>query len=185
MAENNLDGVGRPSSAPGSQPANAEELLAELVRLVESSALASRGSSPPAPSSEPRQTRVDVAPPRAESHNSYSNGPNLTNLAAARRAGAWKFRVSALVLVGAAVLGSIFWLKQGESGPPSTASFIARTQGPATTQPQTDSTVAASSEAGATLGAIPQPAQAKGANPNDQPIDLSAHLSLNNPPRLD
>ena len=185
MAENDLDGAGGPSSAPGSQPANAEELLAELVRLVESSALASRRSPPPAPSSKPSQTRVDVEPPRAEFHNSYSNDPNLTNLAVGRRAGAWKFRVSALVLVGAAVLGSIFWLKRGESGPPSAASFIARTQGPTTTQPQTDSTVAASSDAGATLGAIPQPAQAKVANPNDQPIDLSAHLSLNNPPHSD
>jgi len=185
LAENDLDGAGGPSSAPGSQPANAEELLAELVRLVESSALASRRSPPPAPSSKPSQTRVDVEPPRAEFHNSYSNDPNLTNLAAGRRAGAWKFRVSALVLVGAAVLGSIFWLKRGESGPPSAASFIARTQGPTTTQPQTDSTVAASSDAGATLGAIPQPAQAKVANPNDQPIDLSAHLSLNNPPHSD
>jgi len=185
LAENDLDGAGGPSSAPGSQPANAEELLAELVRLVESSALASRRSPPPAPSSKPSQTRVDVEPPRAEFHNSYSNDPNLTNLAVGRRAGAWKFRVSALVLVGAAVLGSIFWLKRGESGPPSAASFIARTQGPTTTQPQTDSTVAASSDAGATLGAIPQPAQAKVANPNDQPIDLSAHLSLNNPPHSD
>jgi hypothetical protein len=185
LAENDLDGAGGPSSAPGSQPANAEELLAELVRLVESSALASRRSPSPAPSSKPSQTRVDVEPPRAEFHNSYSNGPNLTNLAVGRRAGAWKFRVSALVLVGAAVLGSIFWLKRGESGPPSAASFIARTQGPTTTQPQTDSTVAASSDAGATLGAIPQPAQAKVANPNDQPIDLSAHLSLNNPPHSD
>jgi hypothetical protein len=185
LAENNLDGAGGSSSAPGSQPANAEELLAELVRLVESSALASRRSPPPAPSSKPSQTSVDVVPPRTESHNSYANDPNLTNLATGRRAGAWKFTVSALVLVGAAVLGSIFWLRGGESGPPSAASFIARTQGPTTTQPQTDSTVAASSDAGATLGAIPQPAQAKVANPNDQPIDLSAHLSLNNPPHSD
>jgi hypothetical protein len=185
LAENNLDGAGGSSSAPGSQPANAEELLAELVRLVESSALASRRSPPPAPSSKPSQTSVDVVPPRTESHNSYANDPNLTNLATGRRAGAWKFTVSALVLVGAAVLGSIFWLRGGESGPPSAASFIARTQGPTTTQPQTDSTAAASSDAGAALGAIPQPAQAKVANPNDQPIDLSAHLSLNNPPHSD
>jgi hypothetical protein len=201
LAENNLDGVGRPSSAPGSQQANAEELLAELVRLVEASGLAPRRLSPPAgtvsestrtvrpaveaPSSKPTRTGVDVEPSRAESDNSYSNDPNLTNLATGRRAGAWKFRVSALVLVGAAVLGSIFWLKRGEPGPPNAASLIAGTQGPTTTQPQSNSTVAASSEARATLGAVPQPAQAKVASPNDQPIDLSARLSLNNPPQSD
>ncbi len=83
------------------------------------------------------------------------------------------------------MLGSIFWLKRGEPGPPNAASFIATARGPTTTQPQSNSTVAASSEAGATLGAIPQPAQAKVASPNDQPIDLNARLSLNNPPHSD
>jgi hypothetical protein len=93
--------------------------------------------------------------------------------------------VSALVLVGAAVVGSIFWLKRGEPGPPNAASFIARTQGPTTTQPQSNSTVAASTEAGATLRDITQPAQGKVASPEDQSIDLNARLSLNNPPQSD
>src|SRR5277367_5718285 len=92
LAENNLDGVGRPLSAPGRQQANAEDLLAELVRLVESSALAPERSLPAAPSSKPSKTGVGVEPPRAESDNSYSNDPNGTNLATGRRAGAWKFR---------------------------------------------------------------------------------------------
>jgi nicotinate-nucleotide--dimethylbenzimidazole phosphoribosyltransferase len=102
-------------------------------------------------------------------------------LATGRRAGAWKFSVLSLVLVGAAVLGSIFWLKRGEPGPPNAASFIATARGPTATQPQSNSTVAASSEAGAS----PQPAQAKVAGPNNQPIDLNARLSLNNPPHSD
>jgi hypothetical protein len=188
LAENNLDGVGRPSSAPGSQQANAEELLAELVRLVEASGLAPRRSPPPAETvSEPTRTDTDpslrpsVEPPRAEFDNSYSSDPNLTNLATGRRAGAWKFSVLSLVLVGAAVLGSIFWLKRGEPGPPNAASFIATARGPTATQPQSNSTVAASSEAGAS----PQPAQAKVAGPSNQPIDLNARLSLNNPPHSD
>jgi hypothetical protein len=211
LAENSLDRVGRGLRAPGSQQVNAEELLAELVRLVESSTLAPARSSRPAetvsestrtdtepvqrlettslrpsveaPSSNPSETgAIDVEPPRARSDNSYSNHPNGINLATGRRAGPWKFRVSALVLLGAAVLGSIFWLERVEPGPPNAPPFIATAQGP---QPQSNLTVAASSEAGATPGDITQPTQGKVASPNDQPIDLSARLSLNNPPHSD
>jgi hypothetical protein len=211
LAENNLDRVGRGLRAPGSQQVNAEELLAELVRLVESSTLAPARSSRPAetvsestrtdtepvqrlettslrpsveaPSSNPSETgAIDVEPPRARSDNSYSNHPNGINLATGRRAGPWKFRVSALVLLGAAVLGSIFWLERVEPGPPNAPPFIATAQGP---QPQSNLTVAASSEAGATPGDITQPTQGKVASPNDPPIDLSARLSLNNPPHSD
>jgi hypothetical protein len=214
LAENSLDGVGRRLRAPGSQQANAEELLAELVRLVESSTLAPERSSRPAetmsestrtdteplqrlettslrpsveaPSSNPSETgAVDVEPPRAQSDNSYSNHSNGINLATGRRAGPWKFRVSALVLVGAAGLGSIFWLRGVEPGPPNAPPFIATAQGPTTTQPQSNLTVATSSEAGATPGDITQPTQGKVASPNDQPIDLSARLSLNSPPHSD
>ena len=47
MAENDLEGIGRPPSAPGGQQANAEEMLAELVRLVKSSGLAPKRRPPP------------------------------------------------------------------------------------------------------------------------------------------
>ena len=215
LAENNLDGVGRPLSAPGRQQANAEDLLAELVRLVESSGLTPERLRPPA-GTMPEPTRTDTEPMQRlettslrpsveassskpgktgsvdfetqqapESDNSYSNDPNLTNLATGRLAGAWKFRISALVLVGAAVLGSIFWLKRGEPGPPDAPPFIATARGPTTTQPQSNSTVATSSEAGATLGDITQPAQGKVVSPEDRPIDLNARLLLNNPPQSD
>jgi hypothetical protein len=137
------------------------------------------------PSSYRSETGVDVEPPRAESDTPYSNDPNLTNLAAGRRAGAWKFRVSALVLVGAAVLGSIAWVKRDEAGPPEAPPFIATAQAPTTTQPQGNSTVAAPNEAGSTLRDITQPAQPKVASPEDRPTDFNARLSLNNPQQSD
>ena len=215
MAENNLDEVGRRLRAPGSQQANAEELLAELVRLVDSSGPASERSRPPAgivsepsrtdtdpmqhlemtpprpsveaPSSRPGETGPTyVEPPRApESDNSYSNDPIGTDLATGRRAGAWAFRVSALVLVGAAGLGSIFWLKRAEPGLPNAPPIIATTQGPTTTQPRSNSAGATSSEAGATLSAVTQAAQGNGASPEVQPINPNARVSLNHPPQSD
>ena len=64
MAESNLDGMGRPSRAPGPQQANAEEMLAELVRLVESSGLAPKRSAPPVePVSEPERTDAEPMQP--------------------------------------------------------------------------------------------------------------------------
>ena len=67
MAENDLEGIGRPPSAPGGQQANAEEMLAELVRLVESSGLAPKRRPPPVepPPVEivPEQSLPDTAQP--------------------------------------------------------------------------------------------------------------------------
>ncbi|HEY2147170.1 MAG TPA: hypothetical protein VGH32_04490, partial [Pirellulales bacterium] len=137
-----------------------------------------------APSSKPSETgAVDVESPRApESDNSYSNDPHGTDLATGRRAGPWTFQVSALVLAGAAVMGSIFWLKRVEPGLPNAAPFIATAQGPTTMQPGSNLTVATSSDAGATLRGITQPAQGKVVSPEEQPIDLNARVSLSNPP---
>ena len=215
MADNSLDGVGRRLRPPGSEQANAEELLAELVRLVESSGITPERSRQPAgtvsdpnrtdtqpmqplemtslrpsveaPSRKPSETRVvDVEPQRApESDNSYSNDPNGADLATRRRAGTGKFTVSALMLVGVAALGSIVWLKRAEPGVSNAPPVMATMQEPATTQPRSNLTVATSSEAGATLKDIPQPAQGKGASPEDRPVDLNARVSLNNPPQLD
>ena len=208
MADNNLDGVERRLRAPGSQQANAEELLAELVRLVKSSGLTPERLRPPAgtmseptrtdtepmqqlemtslrpsveaPSGKPGETRVvDVEPQRApKSDNSYSNDPNQTDLATGRRAGASKFKVSALVLVSVAAVGSIFWLERVEPGPPNASSLMETTQGPTTMQPRSNLTVATSSEAGAT-------AEGKVASPEERPIDLNARVSPNNPPQSD
>jgi hypothetical protein len=199
--------MGRPLRAPGAQQANAEEMLAELVRLVESSGLAPERSassaetvsepkrtdaepmqplemtslhpSVDAPPSKPSERRaVDVEPPRAsEAANSYSNDPDL---ARRQRTGGWTFKVSALVLAAAAVIGSIFWLKRVEPGLPKAAPFIAAAQVPPTVQPRSNLTVATSSGAGVTPTDIVQPAQV--VSSEEQPIDLNARVSVKSPP---
>jgi hypothetical protein len=188
--------MGRPSRAPGPQQANAEEMLAELVRLVESSGLAPKRSAPPVEivpgperaDTEPTQPLeltsrrpVAVEPPRAlEAAKSYPNGPNRIDLATRQRSGAWTFKVSALVLVCAAVIGSIFWFKRVEPGLPKAPPFIATAQAPTPVQPRSNLTVATSSDAGTTpLKDITQPAVV---SPEERPIDLNAGVSLNNPP---
>ena len=163
MAENNLNEVGRRLRARGGQQANAEELLAELVRLVDFSGLTPERSRPPdgtvseptgtdtdpmqhlemtslrpsveAPSSKPGETgAIYVEPPRAPaSDNSYSTG---TDLATGRRAGTWAFGISALVLVGVAVLGSILWLKRVEPGLPNAPSIAATMRRPTNAAPK-------------------------------------------------
>jgi hypothetical protein len=137
-----------------------------------------------APSSKPSETgAVEAEPPRApESDNSSSNDPHGTDLATGRRAGAWTFKVSALVLAGAAVIGSIFWLERAAPRSPKAPPFIAIGQSPTTTQPRSNLTVATSSDAGATPRDITQHAQRRVASPEGQSIDLNARLSLNNPP---
>jgi hypothetical protein len=80
-----------------------------------------------------------VEPPRApESDNSYSNDPNGIDLAAGRRSGARTFRVPALVLAGAAVIGSIFWLERIEPRLPEAAPFVATAEGPTIVQPRSN-----------------------------------------------
>jgi hypothetical protein len=207
VAESNPDGMGRPSRAPGAQQANAEEMLAELVRLVESSALAPERSAPPVeivpepkqtdteplqtpemtslgpsvdpPPGKPSETRaVDVEPPPArEAANSYSNHPKGIDFATGQRPGAWTFKVSAFVLAGAAVVGSIFWLKY--PGPPKAPAFFATAQAPATAQPRSDVAVATSSDAGKTP--LKDIAQLAVVSPEERPIDVNASVSLNNP----
>jgi hypothetical protein len=220
LADNNLDGVERQLRVPGSQQANAEELLAELVRLVESSGLTPERLRPPAgttseptrtdtepmqrlemtslrpsveaPSGKPGKTgSVDFETQQApESDNSYSNDPNQIDLATGRRAGAGTFTVPALILVSVAAVGSIFWLKRVEPGPPNASPIMETTQGPTTMQPRSNLTVATSSEAGATLAGAtlkdtPRPAEGKVASPEERPIDLNARVSPNNPPQSD
>ena len=206
MAENDLDGVGRRSCASGGQQANAEEMLAELVRLVEASRLAQE--RPPAPAetvSEPNRTgaeptrsrqssvaassksketgAVDVARSRTpEYDDSPSNDPKGIDLAG-RPYGVSTFKVSALVLAAVAVIGAIFWLERVESGPPKAPPFIATALGPGTAQPRSSVTPATSSEAGVTPQRdIAQPAQGKVVSPEQGPMDQSARVSLNNPP---
>jgi hypothetical protein len=202
VAENDLDGVGRRSCAPGSQQANAEEMLAELVRLVEASRLAQERPAAPAETvSEPNRTRtepmqpleprslqpsvgaVDVEPSRTpEYDDSPSTDPKRFDLAW-RPAGASTFKVSALVLAAVAVIGAIFWLERVESEPPKAPPFIATALGPGTAQPRSSVTPATSSESGVTQQRdIAAAAQGKVVSPQEGPMDLNARVSLNNPP---
>jgi hypothetical protein len=212
VPEDNLGQIGRRPSAPGSQQVSAEELLAELVRLVECSGLAlkrpppveivpeqdslasepaqalemkSRRLSPNAHSTNPKETAVvAVEPPESrKSDISYLNNANGIGLKAGRRSGAWTFRVSALVLAGAAVIGSVFWLEQIMSKPPKAPPFSAAAESPPAVQPRSNLSVAASSDAGLTLPRdVTQPAAGKVVSPEERPIDQNAREALENPP---
>jgi hypothetical protein len=213
VAENNRDGIERGLLTSGNQQVNAQEMLAELVRLVESSRLAPEGSAPTA-KTVPEQTRADmepaqsleitspqplvevwssspgetaavvVDPPRArESDNSYSNDPNGIDVARGRRSVAWTFKALALVLAGAAGIGSLLWLERVEPGPPKAGPVIAAVQGPATVPPESNLTVLTSRDAGASPPRdVAQPAQGKILGPEERPIGLNARVSANNPP---
>jgi hypothetical protein len=93
--------------------------------------------------------------------------------------------VSALVLVGAAALGSIVWLERAELGLANAPSFIATTQSPTRPEPQSNSTLATSTEAGAAPGNITQPAQGKVVGPKERPIDTNVRASPNKTPEPD
>jgi len=205
-AESNRDE--RRLGATGGQQVNAEELLAELVQLVESSALGPGHSPLPAePAPEPDRTdagpqhppemtsrlpsveapaggpsetgAADVEPPR-ESDYSYSSSPYAIDSATRRRSKAWLLTVSALVLAGAAGVGSMFWFKADEPALPKAAAFIAATP---TAQPGSDSAVATSSDAAAApVGDVPQPAPVKTVSPEERPTDLGARASLDDAP---
>jgi hypothetical protein len=208
LAQNNLHGVERPLSAPGSEQSNAEEMLAELMSLVESSRLTPEPSQPlggsvpesertdtgpvqrqsvKAASSQPDEMRtVDFEPERvAASEKSHSDDPNRIELVTGRPARRRAFMVSALVLVGAAALGSIVWLERAELGLANAPSFIATTQSPTRPEPQSNSTLATSTEAGAAPGNITQPAQGKVVGPKERPIDTNVRASPNKTPEPD
>jgi hypothetical protein len=215
VAENNPDGMGRPLPASDSQPVNAEEMLAELVRLVESSELAPKLSTPPAetrsgpnrpdtkpikplemrslhssleaPSSKPSETAAVALPRAPELDSPYSANRNGSDLASGRGYGARAFKVSALVLAGAVVIGSILWFERAEPGLPNSSALIATAQGPAIVQPRTNLTVATSSAAAsASSRDITQSAQREVVSPEVRPTDSSARVSTNgSPPSAD
>jgi hypothetical protein len=172
VAENSPNGAGRQPRAPGAQPINAGEMLAELVRLVDSSGLAPERPPPPvepatqqelpdgemaqplemelprlspsAPSTDPKETVVVAVEPPEPRKSSNSNSPNRIGSASRRGSGAWTLRISTLVLVGA--VGSIVWLELMKSKPPEAPPVIAEAQSLPAVQPRSIATVAASSE---------------------------------------
>ena len=95
----------------------------------------------------------------------------------------WKIAVSALALAGVAMIGGVFALRGGVPGLKKDAPFIAAAQGPTKVAPPTDQTVTTSSDAGATLlHDNGKPAPVKVVNTEEQPVDLNAQASANNPP---
>lgn len=187
MAEDNPDDIGRAPRVPDNQPAKAGELLAELVRLVDSPGFAlqrpppveiapdqtlpaskpKRKSSPPAPSAaapspQPKETAVvEVRPPEPRKSNApLSDQPNGNDSAARRRREAWVFGASALLLGALAVIGSTYGWERMASRPQE----------------------ARPSAAAAAQREIAPPAEETAATPGEGPVDLTAHDSLIRPP---
>jgi hypothetical protein len=102
---------------------------------------------------------------------------------AERRPLRWKLGVSALALAGVAMIGAVFALKHGAPGFSKDPPFIAAAQGPTKVAPPSNETVSTSSDAGASLlNPNAKPAPVKLVNSEEQPVDLNAQASVNNPP---
>ena len=113
----------------------------------------------------------------------HSGGASAADAGEERRPMRWKIAVSALALAGVAMIGAVFVLRGGVPGLKKDAPFIAAAQGPTKVAPPSDQTVTTSSDAGATLlhdNAKPGPV--KVVNSEEQPVDLNAQASVNNPP---
>jgi hypothetical protein len=208
VAEEKLDETGRGLSALSSRPPNAEEMLAELARLVESSGFGSKrpppvGAKQHLPASPPTQAlglntlplslnatsdnpygaaAVDVEPPEPRK-SSFSADPNIVGLAARLYFGAWTFRVSALVLAGLAVIGSTYGLEQIISKPSGAPLVAAAAVSSATVPSRSNVHLPASSDATVTSQSdITQPAGSKVVSPEERPIDQNARDSFEKPP---
>jgi hypothetical protein len=92
-----------------------------------------------------------------------------------RRPRSWVLRVTALAVVGLAMIGGVFALRGGVPGLPKQPPFIAAAQGPTKVQPPSDETVTSANDAGANL--LKDSTQAdhvKVVASEEQPVDLSA-----------
>jgi SPOR domain len=113
----------------------------------------------------------------------HSEGASASDPGEERRPMRWKIAVSALALAGVAMIGGVFALRGGVPGLKKDAPFIAAAQGPTKVAPPSDQTVTTSSDAGATLlHDNGKPGSVKVVNSEEQPVDLNAQGSANNPP---
>src|SRR3984885_1628841 len=113
----------------------------------------------------------------------HSDSASAADAGETRRPMRWKLAVSALALAGVAMIGAVFALRHGGAGFSKDAPFIAAAQGPTKVAPPSDETVTTSSDAGATLlHDTGKPAPVKVVNSEEQPVDLNAQASVNNPP---
>jgi hypothetical protein len=112
----------------------------------------------------------------------HSDDASAADAEEERRPMRWKIAVSALALAGVAMIGAVFVLKGGVPGLKKDAPFIAAAQGPTKVAPPSDQTVTTSSDAGATLlHDSGKPGPVKVINSEEQPVDLNAQASVNNP----
>jgi hypothetical protein len=113
----------------------------------------------------------------------HSDSASTADPGEERRPMRWKLAVSALALAGVAMIGGVFALRGGVPGLKKDIPFIAAAQGPTKVAPPSDQTVTTSSDAGATLlHDNGKPAAVKVVNSEEQPVDLNAQGSANNPP---
>jgi hypothetical protein len=207
--EINLDEFERRLRAAGAQQSQVEDPLAELSRLVEFSHMgisngetaARRVAEPAVARAEPLKSIETAAlrptlddeveelapgasePDRAARRDYEFDGASVADPGEERRPMRWKIAVSALALAGVAMIGAVFVLKGGVPGLQKDAPFIAAAQGPTKVAPPSDQTVTTSSDAGATLlHDNGKPGPVKVVNSEEQPVDLNAQASVNNPP---
>jgi SPOR domain len=112
-----------------------------------------------------------------------SGGSSAADAGEERRSMRWKIAVPALALAGVAMIGAVFALRGGAQGFRTAAPFIAAAQGPTKVAPPSDQTVATSGDAGASLlKDSSNSGSVKVVNSEEQPVDLNAQASVNNPP---
>ncbi|HEY1864672.1 MAG TPA: SPOR domain-containing protein [Roseiarcus sp.] len=132
----------------------------------------------PGASDEDRAARRDY---EFDAHS--SGGASASDSGEGRRPMRWKVTVSALALAGVAMIGAVFALRHGAPGFSKDPPFIAAAQGPTKVAPPSDQTVSTSSDAGASLlHDNGKPGAVKVVNSEEQPVDLNAQASVNNPP---
>jgi hypothetical protein len=113
----------------------------------------------------------------------HPGGASAANPGEERRPMRWKIAVSALALAGVAMIGAVFALRGGVPGLKKDVPFIAAAQGPTKVAPPSDQTVSTSGDAGASLlKDNSKPGSVKVVNSEEQPVDLNAQASANNPP---
>ena len=206
----NLEEFERRLRAAGAQQASVEDPLAELARIVESSYASSEASSRPAPEMEKRSADLarsievgalrpaideaeELVPGASEADRAArqdyefdtprSYDPQDTGEPPEPRTRRWKLTVSALALVGLAMIGAVFALKGRVPGLPKDPPFIAAAQGPTKVQPPSDQTVTASNDPSVSvLKDNAKPGTEKIVNSEEQPVDLSAQASADSPP---
>ena len=195
----NLDEFERRLRTAGSLPTGAEDPLFELARLVEASKSQPAGEKGAAPV-EARQpaTLEDAAlrpalddpefhdegqepeePPRPAAYvESEDTGHGFAPTQRKRRAFGWTMRVSALVVAGVAMIGTVVALRGQVPGLPRKPPYIAAAQGPVKVAPPSDDTVSAPNDVGSNLFKDnTQSAQVKVISSQEQPVDLNALAS--------